>query len=94
MHALKRKCATGTVDMAELFGADATDFSDMQKQARRDIAAENELRTRDAIQWSSKHNEQLDIVMKAISDRDPYVEGSRNKHWWRQVAAGMSSCPS
>ena len=49
------------------------------------------LRTRDAVRWSSKHDEQLDIVMKAISDRDPYVEGSRNKNWWRQVAAGMSS---
>ena len=30
-------------------------------------------------------------VMNAISDRDPYVEGSRNKHWWRQVEAGMCS---
>ena len=29
--------------------------------------------------------------MKAISERDPYVEGSRNKHWWRQVTAHMSS---
>jgi len=63
----------------------------MQQQARRDIATENELRSREAIQWSSKHDEQLDIVMKAISERDPYVEGSRNKHWWRQVAASMSS---
>ena len=52
----KRKCAAGTVDMAELFGADATDFRDMQKQARRDVAAENELRTRDATRWSSKHD--------------------------------------
>jgi len=74
MHALKRKCTTGIVNMAELIGADATDFGDMQKQARRDIAVENELRTRDAIQCSSKHDEQLDIVMKAI----PYVEGLRN----------------
>jgi len=77
--------------MAELFGTDATDFCDMQQQARRDIATENELRSREAIQWSSKHDEQLDIVMKAISERDLYVEGSRNKHWWRQVATSMSS---
>jgi len=33
MHALKRKCAAGTVDMAQLFGADATDFRDMHHQA-------------------------------------------------------------
>ena len=25
------------------------------------------------------------------SDRDPYTKGPRNKHWWRQVAADMSS---
>ena len=29
--------------------------------------------------------------MNAISDKDPYVEGSQNKHWWRQVEAGMCS---
>jgi len=29
--------------------------------------------------------------MNAISDRDPYVEGSQNKHWWHQVEAGMCS---
>ena len=78
-------------DGAELFGADTTDFRDMQQQARRDIATENELRSREAIRWSSKHDDQLDIVMKAISERDPYVQGSRNKHWWRQIAANMSS---
>jgi len=49
MHALKRKCAAGTVNMAELFGADAADFRDMQQQARRDIATENELNSREAI---------------------------------------------
>ena len=91
MHALKRKCAAGTVDKAELFGADATDFRDMQQQARRDMATENELRSRKAIRWSSKHDDQLDIVMKAISERDPYVEGSCNKHWCRKVATHMSS---
>ena len=29
--------------------------------------------------------------MKAISERDPYVEGSCNKHWCRKVATHMSS---
>ena len=91
MHALKRKCAAGTVDMAQLFGTDATDFRDMQQQARRDIATENELRSRETIQWTTQHDKQLDIVMKDITERDLYVEGSRNKHWWRQIAANMSS---
>jgi len=41
--------------------------------------------------WTHKHSEQLHIVMNDISDRDPYVEGSRNKHWWHQVEAGVCS---
>ena len=38
-----------------------------------------------------KNDKQIHIVMNAICDRDPFVEGSRNKHWWRQVEAGMCS---
>jgi len=52
---------------------------------------ENVQQSRDSIQWTHKHDKQLHIVMNAISDRDPYVEGSRNEHWWRQVEAGMCS---
>jgi len=48
-------------------------------------------RSRDTIPWTPKYDEQLHIVMNAISDRDPFVEGSRNKHWWRQVEADMCS---
>jgi len=90
-QALKRRCTTDRVDLANLFHVDATQFHDMQKQARKDIAAENELRSRDTIRCPHKHDEQLHLVMTAMSDRDPYVEGSRSKHWWRQVAAGMCS---
>ena len=31
------------------------------------------------------------IALSYICDRDPFVEGSRNKHWWLQVEAGMCS---
>ena len=52
---------------------------------------ENVQRSCDTIRWTHKHDEQLHIVINAISERDPYVEGSRKKHWWRQVEAGMCS---
>ena len=34
MHTLKRKCVTSTVNLAELFDADATDFYDMRLACR------------------------------------------------------------
>jgi len=85
----KRKCTANRV--ASAFGVDDSLFLDMQKKVRKAICAENVLRSRDTIRWSPKHDEQLHIVMNAICDRDPFVEGSRNKHWWRQVEAGMCS---
>ena len=80
------------ITLSSAFDVDHTLFLDMQtQQLRKAICAENVQRSRDTIRWTPKHDEQLHIVMNAISDRDPYVEGSRNKHWWRQVEAGMCS---
>ena len=91
MTALKRKCTADKVALSSAFDVDHTLFLDMQLQVRKAICAENVQRSRDTIQWTHKHDEKLHIVMNAISDRAPYVEGSRNKHWWRQVEAGMCS---
>jgi len=62
-----------------------------REQVRKAMCAENVQRSRATIRWTPKHDEQLHIVMNAIYDRDPYVEGSRNKHLWHQVEAGMCS---
>jgi len=86
-----RRCAANKVALSSAFHVDLTQFLDMQKKVRKEICAETVQRSRDTIQWTRKHDEQLHIVTNAISDRDPYVEGSRNKHWWRQVEAGMCS---
>ena len=48
-------------------------------------------RARDAVRWTTRHDEQLVLVINAIFDEEPYVEGSCNKEWWRQDAAGMCS---
>jgi len=49
MTALKRRCAAAKVSLSGAFHVDPAQFFDMQKQMRKQICAENVMRTRDAI---------------------------------------------